>query len=409
MLHVLAGLRDCLGFELQAAHVSHGLVAGSEAWFDTCARLCDALGVELSLSRVQVSRTHPEGLESAAREARRAALDRLGSAMLVLAHHRDDQAETVLFRAVRGAGPHGVAGMRSLDLRGPNPVWRPLLAVPRQALEAYARLHALSWVEDPSNQDLRFSRNFLRHAILPSLNARFPGAGAALARLGRLSAEAIELLDERADEDLSTLCREGQARWALAGWQSLAPARRRNLLRRLLTLAGERPPDEDRLLEMERQLCEAGAGEGRRLPWERVALCAYRGDLWLEAALLPMPSPLYWHGEAQLGWAGGEIRVERGFAVGLSRALLAGRSCEFRPRQGGERLELHPGGPSRSLKNLFQEAGVPPWLRAHLPLLWVDGALAWVAGVGVAAAFRCLPGQEGDVLVWSRMPVAPQT
>ncbi|HQX05628.1 MAG TPA: tRNA lysidine(34) synthetase TilS, partial [Zoogloea sp.] len=158
LLHVLAALREQLGFELSAVHINHGLISGSAAWAAPCRQLCDGLGVPLLVREVVVRRDHPGGIEAAAREARHAALQEdADGALLVLAHHRDDQAETVLFRALRGAGVRGAGGMRVLDAR--RAIWRPLLDVPRRDLKAYAEEHALVWVEDPSNQDLRFSRN----------------------------------------------------------------------------------------------------------------------------------------------------------------------------------------------------------------------------------------------------------
>ena len=404
LLHVLAGLREALGFELTAIHVSHGLIPGSAAWAQPCARLCERLDVPFSVREVVVRRDHPGGLEAAAREARHAALGAdAGGALLVLAHHRDDQAETVLFRALRGAGVRGSGGMRVFDARADGlGIWRPLLEVPRRDLQAYATARALDWVEDPSNQDLRFSRNFLRLDVLPRIELRQPGAAAALARTGRLCAEAADLLDDLADLDLGTMGGGEAGRFSHAAALSLAPPRLRNVMRRALDRAGALMPDEDRLCEAERQLRLAAAAAGWRLVLGTHAICVYRDGWWIEPAELPVvPAARVWRGEPAVDWAGGRVSLVPAVGQGIAAAALAGAHCELRRRRGGERLRPRPDGPGRSLKNLFQEAAVPPWYRPLLPLLWVDGRLAWVAGVGVAAEFRCPPGAPGVLPDWS--------
>lgn len=406
LLHLLAGLRGQFHFDLSATHVSHGLVPGSAAWCDVCRELCERLDVPFAVHHVTVDRAHPGGLEAAARDARRAVLLEGGADWLALAHHRDDQAETVLFRALRGAGVRGAGGMRAIVPGGGKPgLWRPLLDVPRSALREYAAAQGLDWIDDPSNADSHFSRNFLRNDILPAVCARFPGAAAGLARLGRLAAEASDLLDELADADLAVLAKPGSNRYRRVGALGLTSPRLRNLLRRVLATAGEAMPDEDALHELERQLRADAAPAGLRLPVGVSALCVYRDEWWLEALVsAPAPDAIGWAGEARLGWAGGVVHFQPAAGQGMSAALLTGVQCELRRRGGGERMRLHPAGPSRSLKNLLQEAGVPGWLRNELPLLWVGDQLAWIAGVGVAAQFACPPGEKGWLPVWSRWP-----
>lgn len=327
--------------------------------------------------------------------------------MLALAHHRDDQAETILFRALRGSGVKGLAGMRdSVSVAAGGWIWRPLLDVPRAVLHEYAVAHGLRWVDDPSNTDTAFSRNFLRNTILPQLDARFVGASANLARLGRLAGEAEGLLEALADIDLEQLRvpEGGQMRRAPA--LGLSSARLRNVLRRLLAQSGVPMPEEDRLREALRQFRADGAAAGSRILLGDVALCVYRERWWLEAVPLSVdvPAPHPWRGEAALPWAGGVLNFTTLSGQGLSADLLRSGACTVKSRHVGARMRLHPGGPSRSLKNLWQEAGVPPWLRASAPLLWVGEQLAWIAGVGVAVEFRCPPGEVGILPRWSVFP-----
>lgn len=405
LTHVLAGLRGELGIEVSAVHVRHGLVAGSEAWSDTCAELCAALDMPLKVCDVRVDRAHPGGLEAAAREVRRSVLlNDLAGGLLALAHHRDDQAETILFRALRGTGVKGLAGMRDVvDAGAGGRVWRPLLDVPRSELHVYAVRHDLSWVDDPSNADTAFARNFLRKDILPQLDERFPGASANLARLGRLAGEAEGLLEALADGDMERLCIPGCMQMLRPPALGLSSARLRNVLRRLLVRAGISMPDETRLREVERQFRADGAASGTRILLDGVALCVYRERWWLETALVPVEAfeSRLWNGEASLPWAGGVLDFCAGSGQGLAADLLRAAPCRVGRRTAGVRMRLNVGGPSRSLKNLWQEAGIPPWLRDVVPLLWVGERLAWIAGVGVAAEFQCPPGKAGILPRWS--------
>lgn len=408
LTHVLAGLQGELRIELSAMHVRHGLVAGSEVWSDTCVELCAVLAVPLAVREVQVDRAHPGGLEAAAREVRRAALlDGLGGGVLALAHHRDDQAETILFRALRGSGVKGLAGMRNfVDVGAVGRIWRPLLDVPRSALHAYAERHGLRWVDDPSNADTAFSRNFLRNEILPQLDGRFTGASANLARLGRLAGEAEGLLEELADSDVEKLRIPGCMQMLRAPALDLSSARLRNLLRRLLAQVGAAMPDEARLREAERQFREDSVASGSRILLGDVALCIYRERWWLEAATVPVEVVDFrpWRGEAALPWAGGVLDFSAVSGRGLAADLLAAGACRVGRRRMSARMRLNAGRPSRSLKNLWQEAGIPPWLRDTVPMLWVDERLAWIAGVGVTAEFACPPGAAGILPRWSVFP-----
>ena len=402
LLDLLAQLRETLPFALRATHVRHGLVAGSEAWAGLCEALCGRLTVPLTVCDVEVDRAHPGGLEAAAREARRAALLQSGDDWLALAHHRDDQAETVLFRAIRGAGVRGAGGMRAVvPGAGTAGLWRPLLDVPRRDLLAWASARGLAWIDDPSNADSGFSRNFLRHEILPRLDERFPGASVGLARLGRLCGEASDLLDELAAVDRAALENPASGQLRRAAALALDSPRLRNLFRHLLGQAGEAMPDEDRLRETERQFRSEGAVGGLRLPVGATAICVYRDAWWLEPfPLEAAPTRLAWRGEASLRWGGGVLSFTPARGRGLSTAALAGRDCEIRRRAGGECMRLQAQGPTRTLKNLLQEAGIPPWLRGDLPLLWVGDQLAWIGGVGVAAEFACPPAMPGVVPGW---------
>jgi len=281
-LDVLAALRAELGFHLQAAHVHHGLSPAADAWQAFCEDHCRRLDLPLHVFRVEVARGDPHGLEAAARAARHAALAGVACDWLVLGHQRDDQAETVLFRLLRGAGVRGAAAMAAVErgAAGRAGRLRPLLEVGREEIVAYARARGLEWVEDASNADPEFTRNDLRHRILPAIEARFPGARATLARAARHFREASGLLDELAAGDaLACAAAEGGV-WRREALLELSPARLANLLRREVSRRGALPPGTARLDEAMRQL--RGTIRPLRFDLGECTLCSRRGRVWLE-------------------------------------------------------------------------------------------------------------------------------
>ncbi|WP_332672883.1 tRNA lysidine(34) synthetase TilS [Aromatoleum sp.] len=398
LLHLLAGLRGRFGFELAAAHVHHGLSTNADAWLACCARQCAALGVPFHPFHVAVPRDHPAGLEAAARELRHAALSRVACEWLVFGHHLDDQAETMLFRLLRGTGLRGAGAMRAID--GGTPGWlRPLLGVRRSDIVRFAQAALLDWVEDESNADPGFARNFLRHRVLPLAAEAFPGAVPALARAADHFREAGELLDDLAALDAAACGEDSLVRERVL---DLPDARLRNLLRYRIRSMGYDAPPRARLVEAVRQLRDAGE-RPLFLPLGALNCCAYRGEVWLEAGFDGgAAEPVAWRGERSLSWGSGEVRFEPAIGAGIGRAALEAREAVLMPRWPGLTLREAVERPRRTFKNLCQEAGIPAWLRPRLPVLRVGGEAAWIAEIGVAAEFRCAPGEEGVLPAWRR-------
>ena len=403
LLHALSCWRSAGGsaFGMTALHVHHGLSPNADTWAGFCADLCRENAVALEVVRVHVPRDSGEGLEAAARRLRHRAFADSGADWLALAQHRDDQAETVLLHLMRGAGVAGAAGMPAeRQLPGGPALVRPLLDVPRVALEGYAVAHGLRWIEDESNSDRHFRRNFLRHDILPVLEDKFPGARRSLARAATHFAEASSLLDELAALDEAEVC-QPSGRIGLKAFNTLAPARARNLLRRVWTNAGFRAPDARWIDEARRQLAATDPGSETCVATPEGALHVYRGELYFVARQAALPAgPLPWSGEAELAWGDGVLRFESCIGRGIRRELLAAGPVLLCARRGGERLKLHAVRPRRALRNLLQEAAIPPWERERLPFLWVGDRLVWVAKLGVDADWACLPGEEGVLPVW---------
>ncbi|HEX5804162.1 MAG TPA: tRNA lysidine(34) synthetase TilS [Azospira sp.] len=406
LLQALVDCRARLPLELSALHVHHGLSANADAWADFCAGLCRRLDVPLQVTRVAVAEAAGEGLEAAARRARYAAFAAAGDAVdwLALAHHRDDQAETLLLNLLRGAGVDGLAAMPEERLLAPGArlrLVRPLLAVARQEIDDWLAGRGLSWVEDESNADSRLRRNFLRNEVLPRVAGVFPQPAAALARSAALLAESAVLADELAAAD-AALVADGKT-LRLSDFNALPPARRANLLRRQLRAHGGRMPDARYLAEILRQLAAPGATP--RLPVDGGELRVHRGRLHFRQAPPPAPAPLRWQGEASLPWAGGVLRFATGVGIGLACRQLQAAPVSVRARLGGERLQAHPRRPRRPLKKLLQEGGVPVWQRECLPLVYCGDELVWAAGIGVAAGFAAAPDEAGVLPMWE--PAAP--
>lgn len=367
LLHVLHGLASRLGCQLSAVHVNHGLSPNAGEWQRFCASLCRGLGIPFKAASVKVQK-RKAGLEAAAREARRAAFQKLRVDAVALAHHLDDQAETVLFNLLRGTGLAGASGMPAVGRLGGKRLLRPLLQVPRSVIHAYAVAHRLAWIDDESNADDGLTRNFIRRRVGPLLESRFPRWRENLARAARHFAAAE--LDARA------------------------------LLRAYLKGKGLRAPSEAKLVEMLKQFGARTAAvkhDGRLL---RV----YRDRVFFDKEEeRPLDfEPRTWNGEARLALRalGGELRFRRVRGQGIARELIKGRSLQVRLRSGGERLRPDARRPSRTLKNLFQEAGVPPWQRARMPLLFCGGDLVWAPGLGVDAKFLSAGGAPGILPDW---------
>ena len=399
LLHALAPLRGRFSFQLLAHHVHHGRSAQADAWAAHCAAVCASLEVPLEVARVQVAPQAGEGWEAAARRLRHAAWQGCNAHWWVSAHHRDDQAETVLFRLLRGAGVDGAAGMAPVAPgRGGPGRLRPLLGLARRELLAAAQAAGLRWVEDESNADPVFTRNFLRHQVLPVIETRFPGANAALARSAGHFAEAADLLGELADIDGQACGERPMSRPAFA---QLSRSRQANLLRHRLGAMGRSMPDAARLDEALRQLAQASADHPLSLPLGDAELHAYRARLWLTPPLPALPTdPCPWRG-APLAWGEGLVECREGVGAGLEAAWLAGRALTVRCAWPGARMRL-PGRPDKPFGQLAQEADLAPAERQRVPVLCVDGVPAWIAGIGVAEGFVCPPDRPGWVLRWVR-------
>lgn len=397
LLDALHAAAPRFALQLSAVHVDHRLSPNAGRWAEFCAGACAVLGVPLITVRVDVGKRPGESLEAAARAAR---YDRLLAAqadIVALAHHADDQAETVLLQLLRGAGAAGLAGMpryRAGNDGGPA-LLRPLLELPRAALAAYAQARGLAWIDDESNVDRRHKRNLLRLAVAPLLAEGFPGYPTALVRAAAHQAEASALLDELARHDA------GEARGGLdrAAFAALPPSRARNVLRWFLRRQGLRPPSTARLAAMLAQLRTAGADARTRIIHDGAEIGCHRGRIVVHAAAAG-PFVRIWRGEDAVDLPGGTLRFERARGTGMAAAKLDNAVVTVRSRRGGERIQLAADRPRRAVKKLLYDAQLPTWQREALPFIWCDDELVAVPGIGIALAFQAAAGALAWQVEW---------
>ncbi|QDX81184.1 tRNA lysidine(34) synthetase TilS [Denitratisoma sp. DHT3] len=377
---------------LSAVYINHGLSPDADAWRRHCEQCCADWDIPFQSIPVQVVRDGGDGLEGAARRARYEALSRIAADWVALAHHRDDQAETLLLNLLRGTGPVGAGAM--VECTGK--FLRPLLSVPREQLRQYAEHHGLRWVEDGSNRDNALRRNYLRNEILPRLDRHFSAASENLARAATRFRVSATLLAELAEQDLGD-----EKRLPVATLRRLSSDRAANLLFWYLRWHGVRVRKSEELSQFLRQLSVAAPDAEPCMMIGDVQVRRYRDAVWVVPPLSAADSVLLWQGEGRLPWMGGEISIRQG-AGGLVSGELIGRGqVSFRLRRGGERFQPWAGRPSRPLKDWLRERGIPPWIRSRLPLMYCDEELIWVPGVGVAAKYRNIAGDSGIELEFS--------
>ena len=404
LLHAAATLAAGEGVSLRALHVDHGLQPASAEWAEACRQACARLGVALEVRKVDVATTRGAGLEAAARAARYAAIAAAlaDGERFLAAHHRDDQLETVLIQLFRGAGVAGLAAMPMRARLGRGWLLRPLLEVGRGELANYADRNGLAWTRDPMNESERFDRAYLRHRVLPAIRERWPAAALTAGRSASHLAEASRLLGELAAADAAALLDDG--RLPIEGLAQLSRDRQVNVLRWWLRQEGLKSPPAARLESGLAELLEARPDAAPSLRWEGGEIRRYRGRLY---ALAPLPAPAHLlPGGAgtsiDLGTGLGNFSLIAGCGGGLH--LPAGVEATLGFRSGGESLRPHPGRPRKRLKDLCQEAGIVPWMRDRLPLVYVDGRLAAVADLWIDVEFAAGAGANAVKPVWAGRP-----
>jgi tRNA(Ile)-lysidine synthase len=400
LLDALTSVSASRSLKVSAVHVHHGLSPNADHWARFCAEQCASRSVPLAVHRLHLERKSGQSLEALARAGRYEHFMSCDVDVIALAHHADDQAETVLLQLLRGSGPRGLSAM-PVFRRGTPGLLRPLLSQTRETMAAYARTRGLGWIEDESNSDTTHRRNLLRHEVAPRLAAGFKGYPATLTRAASHQAEASALLDELAALDAEGAIDDaGLDRAQLAG---LSNARAANLLRWFLRREGLRPPSDARLADVLRQLRSASADARTRIAHDGAEIGCHRGRVVVHAPTTASFA-VAWDGAPEVHLPGGILAFEPADGQGIAFAKLSLAPVTVRSRTGGERIRLAANRPRHAVKKLLQEASLTAWQRQALPLVWCGDALAAVPTVGVDVAFQAAAGEKGLRLIWRPTP-----
>ncbi|MEH6457226.1 MAG: tRNA lysidine(34) synthetase TilS [Cocleimonas sp.] len=396
--HVLLHLLSCIPrdeFDLRAIYINHGLQSQAVDWGKHCQQVCQDLDVPFSSINVSIKPSKGESLEELARTARYQALYAAlkQDEILMTAHHQNDQAETLLLQLFRGAGVHGLAAMANTnEIKVNSNTYlhsRPLLHQSRQALEAYVRENDLKHIEDPSNQDTGFDRNFLRQKIMPLLRDRWLGIDKAISRTATLQAETKGLLDEVAQQDLPSILASELSIFtggndqpllfapiAIPRLLKLSDAKQRLLIRYWVSKQGFLNPSAKKLQHIFTDVIESAKDKQPLVEWKGAELRRFQDHLYIM-------SPLLAHDVTQvISWQADSPLNIPSINITLNPDLLDtdSENITVRFRQGGETIEIPKRG-NISLKNLFQEQQIPPWVRSRLPLIYIDDKLIKIVGL----------------------------
>ncbi|HUW00190.1 MAG TPA: tRNA lysidine(34) synthetase TilS [Gallionella sp.] len=426
LLHVLHNLAARYDWQISALHVHHGISRNADAWAKFCAELCERDRIPFQVEQVDIAPLRAHGIEAAARKLRLAAFSRQPCDYVALAHHADDQAETLLLQMLRGAGVRGASAMPVLSLKEPPAIrlscqetparplvmprrpmlarhagspalLRPLLHCSRREILDYAVEFGLQWVEDDSNSNDSYPRNYLRHRVMPLLTPHFPAYRETLGRSARHFAEATQLLDELARLDAGQAL-DGNA-MRVEALRALSSTRAKNLLRYFLHTQGAPMPQSAHLDEMLRQLCDARQDAAVEVRVGEFQLRRYRDCVYLlpETAEFDRALSLPWQGEAMLDWVplAKRLHFSRTTGAGISFRKLQHAPVTLRLRNGAEVIRPHPAAAKRTLKNLLQQHRIPPWERVRLPLLFCGEDLACVVGVAIDADYLADESEDG--------------
>jgi tRNA(Ile)-lysidine synthase len=392
LLHLLHQLQKTHHFTLKASHVHHGLSKNADKWVKFCEKLCAKLSISLDVNYIQLPQKKSLGIEGEARRLRYEKLLQTKTDLVVLAHHEDDQAETFLLQLIRGAGVKGLSSMAHFDDR--RRLWRPLLNASRIDIERYAKKHKLKWIEDESNQNTDFDRNFIRSKVLPILKNRFNHIIKVISRSASHLAEAQHLLDDLAELDLKSYLKSSNYKRKLQvkTLEKLSLSRAKNVLRYWLEINDQLMPSKDLLDECLRQVLIAKKDATIKIQLSKdFEIRRYKDEIYIVQKNQKSNKnyEIIWAGESEILLPNGaQLNFKKVKGRGINFKFLDNQKLKIRNRQGGEFFKPDSKRPTKKIKQLLQESDLPPWEREFFPMIFVGDELAAVPNFGIDQKYQ---------------------
>jgi tRNA(Ile)-lysidine synthase len=396
LLHLLHQLQKKHHFNLKASHVHHGLSKNADKWVKFCEKLCTKLSVPLDVHYIKLPKKKSLGIEGEARRLRYEKLLQSKTDLVVLAHHEDDQAETFLLQLIRGAGVKGLSSMAHFDDR--RRLWRPLLNASRINIESYAKKHQLKWIEDESNQNTDFDRNFVRSKVLPILKNRFNHIIKVISRSSSHLAEAQCLLDDLAKIDLKKYLKSNiyKHKLQVKTLDKLSNSRAKNVLRYWLELNDQLMPSKDLLDELLRQVLTAKKDATIKIQLSKdFEIRRYKDEIYIvkKNQKYQKNYEIIWKGESEILLPNGaQLSFKKVKGRGINFKFLRDQKLKIRNRQGGESFKPDSKRPTKKIKQVLQESDLPPWEREFFPIIFLGDELACVPNFGTDEKYQA--GQQ---------------
>ena len=403
LIHLLSQMRAKLNFKLKAIHVHHGLSSSADDWLNFCKEKCKLLDIEFHSEKVKINEKTSLGIEGEARKLRYKAIKETQKDIVALGHHQNDQAETLMLQLLRGAGLKGLAAMPEFDSK--RKFWRPLLYIKKDTLEKYAKDKKIEYIEDESNQDINFDRNFIRKKVLPLIESRYPSSIETMSRSAINISEGHHLNELVALDDSKSVMSDDGKYLFITDLKSLPKIRAINLIRWWLSFNNLLMPSRRNIDELYKQILLIKRDTSLNLKIsDDASIRAYNNKLFIVSLdINPSKFDLKWSGQEELYLPNKTklqfIKIKEG---GLSLSKLGVKTLRVRSRAGGEKLKPFSDQPSRSLKYLFQTADIPIWERGQIPLIFAKNQLVAVPNLAIQHKYKSIKGEEGYQINWLR-------